>query len=401
VKKSTRILIPLAVILGSVLFAMVLVLSRPDVETVAPEATRKWIRTVEVRREPVQMRIASQGSVAPRTETNLVAEVAGRVTRVSPSFVAGGFFDEGDVLVWIDDRDYQASLSQAHSQVAQAEVKLQKTEREGHLARREWQKHNTGEMPALVTYEPQIAEALAGLDATRAALGKAELDMERTRIRAPYTGRVRVKGADVGRYLTPGMNIGTIYAVDYVEVRLPLPDHELAFLGIPFDFSSHRAGRPGPEVILRSRFAGQELERRGHITRLEGEIDARSRMVYAVARVEDPYDYRSGKERPPLAVGMFVEAEILGDRTEAFFVIPRSALRDSNYVLVVTPDSTLRFRTVEVARVASGLAYVRSGLTDGEQVCVSPVPIAVDGMPVRIFEDSSSAPARSTRTDTP
>jgi RND family efflux transporter MFP subunit len=387
VKKYKRVMLPVIVIVASLLFALVLVLSRPDVETTTPEVARKWVRVLEVKREPVRMSVISQGSVAPRTESNLVAEIAGQVTDVSPSFVNGGFFKAGDVLIRVDARNYNFDLARTKSSVAQAEVRVSLEEQEARVARLEWERLNEGEIPPLVAREPQLAEARAALEAARASLLKAELDLERTRIKAPYDGRVRRKNADIGQYVAPGMTVATVYAVDYVEVRLPLPDHELAYLGIPFDFSSHKNGRLGPEVILRGNFAGREQEWRGYITRIEGEIDARSRMVHAVARVEDPYGDRKELSSSPLAVGMFVHAEILGQTEEELFIVPRGAVRDGGFVLVAAPDSTLRLRSVEVARSASEVAYIRSGLEEGELVCTTPVPIAVDGMPIRIFED--------------
>jgi len=392
---SRKNLLPVAVVAVSVVLAFVLVLSRPSVEIENPTIPPKWIRALQVHTEPVQMRITSQGSVEPRTKTALVAEVGGRVTDVSDAFVAGGFFDLGDVLISIDSRDYEFAVSQAESQVAQAELRLQVTEREGHLARTEWLKRNTGEMPALVTYEPQMAQAKSAVAAAKASLDQARLNLERTQIRAPYEGRVRAKSVDVGQYLSPGTPVGQVYAVDYVEVRLALPDRELAFLGIPFDFSSNRNGEPGPPVILRGRFGGESLEWQGRIARIEGEVDARSRMVYAVARIEDPYDRNSGANKSPLAVGMFVEAEILGTSSESFTRIPRGALRDLDRVLVVTPDSTLQFRSVEVARLSSEDVYVRSGLADGEYICVSPLAVAIEGMPIRIFAGEESPTAQA------
>ena len=390
-----KILLPLTIVLGSVLVAFVLVLSRPDVETAAPKIPARWIRALRVTAEPVQMKISSQGTVRPRTETALVAEVAGRVTSVSFAFVAGGFFEAGDVLLVIDSRDYEFALEQARAAVVQVEVRLQVTEREGHLARTEWAKRNEGEMPALVTYEPQLAEARAALAAARANLQQAELNFERTRIRAPYAGRVRSKAADVGQYLTPGAPVGSVYAVDYVEIRLPLPDRELEFLGIPFDFSTEKAGRRGPAVSLRGSFAGRSAKWQGHVTRIEGEIDARSRMIYAVARVEDPYGRNNSDNTPPLAVGMFVEAEISGALVESLIRIPRVALRDNDRVLVVLDDGTLRFRRVDIARFAAEEVFVRDGLTDGETICISPLAVAVDGMPVRILTEDTGPGGRA------
>jgi multidrug efflux pump subunit AcrA (membrane-fusion protein) len=139
-------------------------------------------------------------------------------------------------------------------------------------------------------------------------------------------------------------------------------------------------------VTLRAHFGGQEHEWQGRIMRIEGEVDARSRMVHAVARVEDPYGRSAGQNRVPLAVGMFVEAEIMGQVREDLFVIPRSAVREDGRVLMVDPEQKLRFRPVSIARVAGDSAYVQSGLADGELLCISPLAVATDGMSVRVFE---------------
>jgi len=389
-KKYKRVLLPIVVILGSIFCAMILVLSRPKVETVAPEVTRKLVEVIEVRRQPVKMLVKSQGTVSPRTESALVAQVAGQIMQTSQSFVNGGFFEKGDILVSIDKSDYQFMVAQSKSQVAQAEVALKLEEQEAKVAKQEWQSLNTDEVPPLVAREPQLLLARANLEAAKASLLQAELNLSRTQIKAPYAGRVRAKNSDIGQYITPGMTIGNIYAVDYVEIRLPLPDHELPFLGIPFDFSSVKSGRKGPEVTLKTRFAGKDHAWQGHIARIEGEIDARSRMIYAVARVENPYARSKNENRPPLAVGMFVNAEIVGKTEQSLFQIPRSALRDDDRILIVDAEETLRFRSVSPVRLASDIVYIDSELNDGELVCISPLAAVVEGMPVTIFEDDSN-----------
>lgn len=395
-KKYKRVLLPIVVILGSIFCAMLLVMSRPEVETVVPEISRKLVEVLEVRRQPVRMLVKSQGTVAPRTKSALVSQVAGQIVKTSPSFVNGGFFNKGDVLVSIDKSDYEFMVAQAKSQVAQAEVGLKLEEQEAKVAKQEWQRLNNGDVPALVAREPQLLQAHANLEAAKASLMQAELNLSRTNIKAPYAGRVRAKNVDIGQYVTPGMAVGNIYAVDYVEIRLPLPDHELPFLGIPFDFSSVKSGRQGPDVLVKTRFAGKDHEWQGYITRIEGEIDARSRMVYAVARVENPYARNKNEQSPPLAVGMFVNAEIQGKTEQALYRVPRSALRDDGHLLIVDAEDRLRFRAVEPVRIATDVVFIDEKLADGELVCISPLAIVVDGMPVKIFRDEVDSAKQTT-----
>jgi RND family efflux transporter MFP subunit len=387
--EKKKFLLPLLVLFVSIIGAIVIVASKPEVKPAPPEVTRKVIRAQEVRKQSVQMTVRSQGTVVPRTESALVSQVAGLIMSVSASFVAGGFFEKGDVLVSLDPRDYEFALTQAKLQVAQAELTLTIEEQEAEVAREEWRRLNEGDAPALAAREPQLQQARAALDAAKAGMEQAQLTLERTQIRAPFAGRVRMKNVDVGQYVTPGMAVATIYAVDYVEVRLPIPDDELAYVDIPVDFRTSQSNHKGPDVVLRARFAGQEHQWLGYLTRIEGEIDARSRMIHAVARVESPYDRKANSNRPPLTVGMFVHAEITGKAVDGLFAIPRAALRDNNQVLIVDDEERLRFRSVDLFRLDAEIVYINSGLIDGELICISPLQAVVDGMPVSVFEGGS------------
>jgi RND family efflux transporter MFP subunit len=368
--EKKKFLLPLLVLFVSIIGAIVIVASKPEVKPAPPEVTRKVIRAQEVRKQSVQMTVRSQGTVVPRTESALVSQVAGLIMSVSASFVAGGFFEKGDVLVSLDPRDYEFA-------------------QEAEVAREEWRRLNEGDAPALAAREPQLQQARAALDAAKAGMEQAQLTLERTQIRAPFAGRVRMKNVDVGQYVTPGMAVATIYAVDYVEVRLPIPDDELAYVDIPVDFRTSQSNHKGPDVVLRARFAGQEHQWLGYLTRIEGEIDARSRMIHAVARVESPYDRKANSNRPPLTVGMFVHAEITGKAVDGLFAIPRAALRDNNQVLIVDDEERLRFRSVDLFRLDAEIVYINSGLIDGELICISPLQAVVDGMPVSVFEGGS------------
>jgi multidrug efflux pump subunit AcrA (membrane-fusion protein) len=199
---------------------------------------------------------------------------------------------------------------------------------------------------------------------------------------------------DIGRYVSTGTITASIYAVDVAEIRLPLPDDELAFLDLPLDYRGARRSAPGPKVTIRANFAGRAFEWDGRIVRTEGEIDPSTRMVHVVAEVRNPYGRGSDPNRPPLAVGMYVEAEIEGRLVEGVAELPRAALRGRDQVLVVDADNKLRFRTVDLLRATSTSILVRAGLEPGENVCLSPVETATDGMAVRIVdEDNRKAPA--------
>ena len=376
-----KIILPIAVLIIGMLGAYALVKSREVVQTEPTEAPPPLVRVQSIYPTDFQLIVPAQGTVAPRTQTTLISQVAGQIIKVSPAFANGGFFEKGDVLLTIDPRDYEVAVAQAQVQVAQAKLRLAREEEEAEIAREEWKRLGNGEPTDLVLRKPQIDEARATIAAAEGALMRANLNLQRTQIRAPYPGRVRTKNADVGQYVNPGSPLGQIYAIDYAEVRLPVPDDQLAYLDLPLSFRNNPHHNSGPDVRFHATFAGREHTYMGRIVRVEGEIDARSGMIALVGRVDNPYRQRDNNT-PPLAVGLFVTAEILGHRAENVVVIPRAALRGKNRVLVVT-GNRLYYRNIDVLRADAEKVVVRSGLKSGEQLCVSPIDTVVDGMRVR------------------
>jgi RND family efflux transporter MFP subunit len=392
-----KIAAPVLLLVAGAVGSVAMVGMRPEVETRPPERKPPLVRIEEVRLEDHRYHVRSQGTVSPRTESQLVPEVAGRVTWVSRSLASGGFFKVGETLLKIDPYDYQQAVIQARAEVARAKLRLAQEEAEARVARKEWGDLGSGEAKALTLREPQLEEARAALAAAEAQLDKTERDLDRTKVRAPYAGRVREERVDVGQFVTTGAPVATIYSVDYAEVRLPLPNNELAYLEIPLGYRDDPGTDSGPRVVLRSEFAGKIFEWEGRIVRTEGEIDPSSRMVHVVAQIKDPYAKGSHPERPPLAVGMFVEAEIEGRKVSDVAVLPRAALRGRDEMLVIDEESRLRFRPVEVSRTTDTEVIVAGGLAAGERVLLSPLEAVTDGMLVRTLDDQESVAAGGER----
>jgi RND family efflux transporter MFP subunit len=381
-----RVWLPIAILGTGLFLAFTLFALRPSIETRPVERPGPVVRVLEVQPRDLDLVVRTNGTVVPRTESEVVAEVAGTVTWVSRSLVSGGFFDAGEPLLRIDPRDYDLALESARAALQRAESQRayakSEVERKRGLARR--QAASQAELDVATNAERVAAAAVRE---SRAALERAKLDRARTEIAAPYAGRVRNAFVDVAQFVTRGRKVARIYAVDRAEVHLPIPDAELGFLDIPLLYRDGLADGAGPEVLLRARFAGDEHVWRGRVVRTEGEIDPKTRMINVIVDVQDPYARDAKSDRPPLAVGLFVEAEIQGRRVENVFVLPRSAMRDANHLLVVDSNARLEFREVEILRADRHEVVVRSGLEAGERVCVSPLDAAVDGMTVQIVGD--------------
>lgn len=381
---------PLLVIALAAVAAASLAAMRPEPERREVEVLAPLVRVETVRIEDTRFTVISQGTVAPRTESRVAPQVSGRVVWVSPDFIAGGFLEADEPLLRIDPIDYQQAVVRAEAEIAAARLRLAQEEAEARVAREEWEELGGGDAPELTLRIPQLENARASVAAAEAALERARRDLERTEIRAPYRGRVREKRTDVGQFVGVGADLGTIYAIDYAEIRLPLPDGDLAYLDLPLVYRQQTPSR-GPEVKLTAEFAGRRHEWEGRIVRTEGEIDPTTRMVHAIARVADPYGRGGPSERPPLAVGMYVEAEILGRVAERAAVLPRAALRtEGDHVLVIDREDRLHIRPVEVLRTTRDRVVIGSGLEEGERVVVSALDAVVDGMQVRVVETGAA-----------
>lgn len=390
--KWVKSILPLAIVLGSVLILVFLVRSRPVVESKPPVVPPPLVRAATVSLETVRLTVRSQGAVIPRTESALSAETDGQIVYVSPAFVPGGFFEKDELLVRLDPRDAELAVTRAAADTARFATALQIEQEEARLAQDEWRQLGSGAPMPLVLREPQLAQARANLEASGAALQQAKLNLERTEIRAPYAGRVRKKNVDVGQFLRRGEALATIYAINYAEIRLPIPDEELAYFDSPMQFRGETARTGGPPVVISAEFAGRRHRWAGRVVRMEGEIDPMSRMVYAVARVQDPYGRGTNPDRPPLGIGMFIEAEILGRSYPGVAVLPRTAMHGENRIAVIDEENRLRFRFVDVLRTESDRVFILGGIETGERVCLSALETQMEGMEVRILESSSSAP---------
>ena len=387
-KLALKIILPVLVVVAGALAARKMILSRPPVEVRDPEVMIPVIRTIQVYPESVRLSVRAYGTVVPRTQSVLAPEIAGRIIYVSPSLRSGGFFEAGERLVQLESTDYELAEVQARSAVSQAQLRLEQEQAEAAIALREWKSLGEGEASSLLRREPQLALAQAALESARAASQQAQRNLGRTEIVAPFAGRVRRKQVDLGQFVTAGTSLATIYSVDSAEIRLPLPDEELAFVNLPLNYRGDHQPWPRPRVVIRARFAGSDHTWTGRIVRTEGEIDPQTRVVHAIAEVENPYGRGKDPTRPPLAVGMFVEAEIMGHLAENIFQVPRAALRGKDRVVVVDEDSRLRFRRVEVLRRSNDTVLISKGLEPGERVSVATLESVVDGMQVRVLEEA-------------
>ncbi len=386
---------PLTILGGAFLVVLLLFAMRRTPEERVQLSAAPLVQTMIVEAVSHQFVVTSQGSVSPRRESDLIPQVSGEVLWVSTALAAGGFFEAGDVLARIDGADYRVARESARASVARAESEYHRATKDLDRQRRLADRSVASEA-RIDDAENDYRIAEASLREAQAGLERAERDLTRTELKAPYRGRVRSEQVDLGQFVSRGTPIAKLYAVDYAEVRLPLPDRELAYLDlfgllqVPDETGADPAGET--HVDLEADFAGERHHWEGTLVRTEAELDPRSRMVHVVARIPDPYGLETPRSAP-LAVGLFVEASIKGETVHGAFVLPRDALREGDQVYVIDDSGRLRFRDVEVLRTEREHVVLRGGLVGGERVCTSRLQAAIDGMAVRLNDEPRVEPS--------
>lgn len=367
------LLIP-AILIGAVGIALMLSKLQPEPDKKDEENLALLVDVVPLERTTEAFRIRSQGTVLPRTQTTLSAEVSGAIVSISPKFIAGGVFRTNEVLMRIDPTNYTVAVDRAQALVDQRQIEYdgaKKLRSQGYRA------------------EAELASAAAALASAKADLVSAKRNLERTYIRLPYEGMVLRKQADIGQFVTPGTPLGVTFATDVAEVRLPLTDQDLAFVTLPAAAAVAPTGEAtGPAVTLSATQKGRPVEWPARIVRSEGVVDERSRVTYAVAAIEDPYGLHT--DGVPLPIGTFVAADIEGATVNDVIRIPRTAIRGGNQVLVVDDDDRIRIRTVNIVRADSRYAYVDSGVQAGERITTTSIEAPSNGMAVRTSDEESA-----------
>lgn len=331
-----------------------------------------------------QVVVNATGTVQPRHEVNITPQVKGRVSELSPNMVAGGIFKQGELLFAIEDVDYRLAIDLARANLAQAELELQRNQNLAKVARQEWQALNPDATVApdpLVVYEPQVKSAEAQRDAALANVEQAKINLQRTRVYAPFSGFVRSEQLETGQYINAGSPVAMIVGTEQAEIVVPLSIDELAWLEVP------RNGAPaaGSRAKILLRTGDKQVSWEGAIARALGEIDPRNRMSRIIVTVDNPVSSTVAGSNllSRLLPGMFVEVQLHGSQIADVIGVPRGALHDNDTVWVVDENNQMRIRSVEIVRRERDEVLVRAGVAAGEKIVLTNLSGAADGMLLR------------------
>ena len=343
--------------------------------------------------------IETQGDVRPHNQITLNSEVSGMIVRISSSFEDGAFFTKGELLLELDAADFKAALTTAEAQVARTTASHALEQAQANQARESWEKLALDEDPdPLVLRIPQLRQAEANMKSAAAQYERAQRDLERTQIRAPFDGRVRQRNVGIGQSIRTSTNLGTIFASDYAEVRLPISGNDLPLLDLP-----EAADDPPVHVDLRDTLNPEnETVWESSIIRTEGALDPATLELFAIAKVDDPFGLRTGK--PPLRIGQPVTATVSGKVLRNVMAIPRIAVKKLDQIYLVDQKRlTLRRRTIKPIWADADHIIIRDPeIAHGSLVATTRLSYAPDGARVEILPDiNPEAPAETTMLKQP
>jgi len=334
--------------------------------------------------------VSATGTVQARKKASIVPQVSGKVASISPAFIAGGFFKKGEQLLEIESVDYELLAEKSRAAVAKAEFELSQVESQARVARLEWDRiriEKKDRPNPLVLYEPQLKNARAALASANADLKQRMLDIERTRIRAPFNGRIRSESIDPGQFVAAGQVVGEISGTDMAEIVVPVSLQDLQWLTVP---RRQATGNEGSSATISITVDGRKYEWEGHIDRSLGDVDPKGRMIRLVIGIDDPYGLKPSRKASHsyyLADGLFVDVRIDGRTLSQIYVIPAGALRENANLWLMNSDNRLNIRQVEVIRRENEHVIVKGDISPGDRLVLTYLTGAVPGMQLRPAEE--------------
>ena len=392
-------LISIVIVAASAGLAVFLVSLAPEPERREPPPQIPFAQTGRVALGSGPIPVYGAGTVRPSAEIDVIPQVSGKVVWINPGFQSGGWIKAGQTIFRIEEEDYLYRVREVEADLEAKRVELLEAREKVEIARTEYEqfsgRSSHGDLLAsqanpLTLREPQLKAAEAALSREEARIADARLALSRTRVRMPFDGYVRHKSVDLGQFVTAGQAVGRIFAMDSVEVVIPLSDSSVALIPGLWQL---RAGEADPQVPARviARYGDARHAWKAYVDRVETSLDKQTRTINVIVRVPDPFlrnpSANAANDTPPLLIGKFVEAVIEGLFPETYYRIPRAALQPGDETWVVRDYGFVRIVPVRVLQRAKDEVYVVGNLEDGLLVVTGGLQYATEGMKVQVGID--------------
>ncbi len=384
-----NLLLVLAIIAGSVAAVWAIYRTEPTAQqTKARRKSAALVETTELQRGTYSPQLEVLGTVRPVQDIVLSPRVRGQVIAVSPSFVPGGMVRKGDMLLNIDPADFENTVSVRQSELEQVEADWEMEVGRKNLAKQELELLGDsigGINRSLVLREPQSASLKSRLNAAKAALERAKIDLGRTKLIAPFDAQVLRRSVNVGSQVSEGNDLGQLVGIDQYWVIATIPLRNLRWIKFP------TKNQPGSMVTLRNPDAwGPDAQRQGRVERMIGALDQQTRLARIVVTVDDPLGQKS--DAPPLILDALIEANIEGVAIENTVRLDRDLVHDGDTVWIMK-DNQLEIRDTKIVFRDSKYAYVSAGLESGDQVVITTLATVADGVQLRRVDEEVADPA--------
>lgn len=391
-----KLMVPVGILVMAVVIAQIILSNPPQAKRRGPsKAPQMTVEVNKLEEKVYQVQLDSFGTVRPRTESVLVSQAAGQINFISDNFRDGGFFEKGELLLKLDDRDIKADVKIAQANLLDAKQQFAEEQARAKQALTDWQRLGKQGTPNdLVLRKPQLEAAKARQLSSEAQLAKAQLALERTEIVAPYAGRVLAKKVDLGQVVSNNSQLADIYAVDFVEIRLPIKNQDLALVDLPEEFRGHSEHEnTGNRVRFSSGMGEQQWI--GTLVRTEGAIDEQTQQLYVVAQIADPYAVDTeSRQQTTIKIGQYVSAEIAGKLLSNALVIPTKSIYQGSYVYVVEEGVLMR-REVTLLWKNETEAVIKSGLNVGDRLVTTALGQVSSGTPVSVSDERRMTKGKS------
>lgn len=382
-----QLILIIALVAGSVALASYLIKTKPEPRKRVRQPTVPVVEVMTPKLQSYTQKIRSSGSVETNLSTNLVSEVSGKVVKVTRSFQEGSYFKKGQHLLSISSTDYRNAIVIAQAEISQRTLEVKNEQNLARLAVRDFKLLGNNRRPGeMASRRPHLAAAMANLEASKVRLQQARDNLKKTKILAPYTGRIQSTSVNIGQFVSPGTLLGQVYSTDYVEVRLPLSLADYEQLKLPESYQNQQSKNKSklPKVIFSANYGATTHSWEGSIVRASAAMDERTRQIPVIARIDNPFSKKTGDTAPPIKIGQFLKAEILGTKLDDVYVIPTSSTRQNREVMLYD-NGTINILPIEVITGENdSLVIKQSALPPNAKLIITPMPSAKTGMKVRL-----------------
>ncbi len=388
--KYLLVVLPLVILVCGVLLTMWLLQTSPKAKPRKKERNAVLVEIDTVVAVSEKIHIKAMGTVMPAQDVDVTARVSGEILAMNENVLPGGHVEKGDVLFQLDPVDYEITARQLASEVEKAENDLEIERGNQLVALKEFELLGEKVRPEeknLILRQPQLNILRAALETARAKYERAQLDIERTTVKAPFNGVIQSRFVNCGSQVGISTPLIRLVGTDEFWVDVTLPVKKLRWLEIPGDNRGQ-----GSNVIITNETAwGEEMARVGRIVRLAADLEEKGRLAKLLVSVNDPLLLQGDvRGKPPLLISSYVQVDIEGRQIRNAVVIARKYLRDGNSVWLMDADNTLRIRKILISYKDHDRVFV-TGVREGEKLIISDLPVAVEGMPVRLQQEREPA----------